>query len=224
MSIYDAVSGWFRQRRNKVFRARLEALHKALGRTVSILDVGGVETFWEVVGAMPFAEITIVNLPEAFEKPYWFPGRVVALQRVNGSALDLSAFKGKFDVVVSNSVIEHVGGWEDIGRAAQELRGAAAHGWVQTPAFSFPIEPHFALPFIHWFAPQIQAELLRILPHHGARKLENIGEARREAHGNNLLTVREFSFLFSGADISRERFLGLTKSMVATWGTMAEGA
>ncbi len=101
-------------------------------------------------------------------------------------------------------------------RGRTEIRGATR--LVLTPAFSFPIEPHFALPFIHWFAPQIQAKLLRVLPHHGAADLSDIGKARREVEANHILTASEFHFLFTDTNIIRERILGMTKSYTATWG------
>jgi hypothetical protein len=39
---------------------------------------------------------------------------------------------------------------------------------VQVPAFEFPVEQHFLLPFVHWFADPIQIKLLAAL--HGEFK------------------------------------------------------
>ena len=86
------------------------------------------------------------------------------------------------------------------------------------PNASFPIDPHFALPFIHWFDAPMRAQLLRILPHHTAGNLTDAGAAHIAVEENNLLSLREFQFLFSDAVILRERFLGMTKSLIATWG------
>jgi SAM-dependent methyltransferase len=54
-----------------------------------------------------------------------------------------------FDLAYSNSVVEH------LPRArreafAREVRRVARGWWVQTPAYSFPIEPHSLLPGAHW--------------------------------------------------------------------------
>src|SRR3954469_16525367 len=52
---------------------------------------------------------------------------------------------GAFDLAYSSSVVEHL---PPARRAAyaQELRRVAGGVWVQTPAFSFPVEPHALLP------------------------------------------------------------------------------
>ena len=88
------------------------------------------------------------------------------------------------------------------------------------PNASFPIDPHFALPFIHWFGAPMRAQLLKIFPHHAAGNLTDAGAAHIAVEENNLLSLREFQFLFSDAVILRERFLGMTKSLIATWGGM----
>jgi SAM-dependent methyltransferase len=55
----------------------------------------------------------------------------------------------EFDLVYCSSVIEHVAPARR--RAfATELRRVGRGYYVQTPAFSFPIEPHSLLPFAHW--------------------------------------------------------------------------
>ena len=52
----------------------------------------------------------------------------------------------------------------------------------------------------------------------GAGNLTDEGAAHIAVEENNLLSPREFQFLFSDAVILRERFLGMTKSLIATWG------
>ncbi len=56
---------------------------------------------------------------------------------------------GAFDLAYSSSVIEHVPKPRRAAFAAELHR--VSRGWyVQTPARSFPIEPHALLPFAHW--------------------------------------------------------------------------
>ncbi|WP_255695553.1 methyltransferase domain-containing protein [Rhodohalobacter sp. 614A] len=55
-------------------------------------------------------------------------------QYVQGDALDMHMFEDKsFDVVFSNSVIEHVGSFENQRRFADEVRRVGKAYWVQTP-------------------------------------------------------------------------------------------
>ena len=56
---------------------------------------------------------------------------------------------GEFDLAYSNSLIEHLPRSARPGFAA-ELRRIARGWWVQTPAYSFPVEPHALLPGAHW--------------------------------------------------------------------------
>lgn len=103
-----------------------------------------------------------------------------------------------FDVAFSNSVIEHILGDEDRERAAAEIRRVADRYWVQTPNRWFPIEPHYMVP------------LYQFLPRGVRRRYD-----RRRGNRIELLTAEELRRLFPDAEILRERFLGLTKSLVA---------
>jgi SAM-dependent methyltransferase len=56
---------------------------------------------------------------------------------------------GEFDLVYSSSVVEHIPP-ADRGAFASEIRRVGRGWFVQTPAWSFPIEPHALLPAAHW--------------------------------------------------------------------------
>jgi SAM-dependent methyltransferase len=74
-----------------------------------------------------------------------YPGPFV---RADASA-GLPFADGEFDLVYCSSVIEHVAP-ERREAFAAELRRVGRGWFVQTPAFSFPVEPHALLPFAHW--------------------------------------------------------------------------
>ena len=60
-------------------------------------------------------------------------------------------FKDKsFDAVFSNSVIEHVGTFEDQKMMANEVIRVTNFYFIQTPNLYFPIEPHFLVPFFQF--------------------------------------------------------------------------
>ncbi|HST56407.1 MAG TPA: class I SAM-dependent methyltransferase [Solirubrobacteraceae bacterium] len=89
----------------------------------------------------PELDITGVDL----EARPQYPGRFVHADAAAG----LPFADGEFDLVYCNSVIEHVAPARRDAFAAELRR--VGRGWlVQTPAFSFPIEPHALLPAAHW--------------------------------------------------------------------------
>jgi SAM-dependent methyltransferase len=74
-----------------------------------------------------------------------YPGPFVVADATAG----LPFADGEFDLAYCSSVIEHVP--RELREAfARELRRVARGWYVQTPAFSFPVEPHALLPFAHW--------------------------------------------------------------------------
>jgi SAM-dependent methyltransferase len=89
----------------------------------------------------PQLDITGVDLQERPD----YPGRFV---RADASE-DLPFADDEFDLVYCSSVIEHVPP-QRRQRFAGELRRVGRGWYVQTPAFSFPLEPHALLPAAHW--------------------------------------------------------------------------
>lgn len=69
---------------------------------------------------------------------------------VQGDVLKGLPFEdGEFDLVYCSSVIEHVAP-ADRQKFVAELERVGRGLLLQTPARSFPIEPHAVLPFAHW--------------------------------------------------------------------------
>ncbi|MCW2966887.1 MAG: class SAM-dependent methyltransferase [Solirubrobacteraceae bacterium] len=108
---------------------------------------------------------------------------------------------GEFDLAYSSSVIEHLAPASRTAFAAEVMR-VARSVFVQTPAFSFPIEPHALLPFAHWLAPGARRRYWRL---GAAGDWEDIALLRRG----------ELAALFPGATIHAERFGPVAKSWVA---------
>ncbi len=129
-------------------RARRHAEFFALARLrdgARVLDLGcGSLGLRALVGdgpVEPRLDITGVDLVERPDYPGPF---------VRADATERLPFADEqFDLVYCSSVIEHVPPPKRAAFAA-ELRRVARGYFVQTPAFSFPIEPHALLPFAHW--------------------------------------------------------------------------
>jgi len=144
-------------------------------------------------GLAPQLDVTGVDLADRPDYPGPF---------VRADAADRLPFDdGAFDLAYSSSVIEHVPP-ERRARFAAELRRVARGWWVQTPAFSFPVEPHALLPAAHW------------LPVPARRRLWRLGAAGgwEEIH---LLRRGELAALLPGSELHAERLGGLAKSWIA---------
>jgi SAM-dependent methyltransferase len=92
-------------------------------------------------GLEPTLEITGVDLHERPD----YPGPFVRADATEG----LPFAENEFDLVYCSSVIEHVAPAKRAAFAS-ELRRVGRGWFVQTPAFSFPLEPHALLPAAHW--------------------------------------------------------------------------
>jgi SAM-dependent methyltransferase len=123
-----------------------------------------------------------------------YPGPFVQADAAHG----LPFADGEFDLVYCSSVIEHVPPQSRAAFAA-ELRRVGSAWMVQTPARSFPIEPHSLLPFAHWLPVGLRRHYWRL---GAAREWEEIA----------LLSRGELEGLFGPA--RPERALGLVKSWV----------
>jgi SAM-dependent methyltransferase len=104
----------------------------------------------------------------------------------------------EFDLAYANSVIEHIPP-ERRSAFAQEVRRVARGWYVQTPAISFPIEPHSLLPAAHWLPMSVRRRYWRF----------GVGSDVDEIR---LLRRSELEALFGPA--IRERVGPLTKSWI----------
>jgi SAM-dependent methyltransferase len=101
----------------------------------------------------PDLDITGVDL---VERPA-YPGPFVRADATAG----LPFAEDEFDLVYCSSVIEHVPPSRRASFAA-ELRRVGRAWFVQTPARSFPIEPHSLLPGAHWLPPRLRRSYWRL--------------------------------------------------------------
>jgi len=116
--------------------------------------------------------------------------------------------------VFSNSVIEHVGGYEDQKQMAREVQRIGKRYFLQTPNFYFPFEPHFLFPFFQFFPLWLKVFLLRHFSLGWRDKIPDKGEAIKTANSVRLLKKEELKELFPGAVIHDEKFGGLTISFI----------
>jgi len=176
-----------------------------------VLDIGGTPDNWELIGVAP--RVVLLNMPRARAD------LAGAAQWVAGDGRSLPFRDAAFDVVFSNSVIEHVGDAASQERFAREVARVGRAYWVQTPNRGFPVEQHLLTPLVHWLPRRCQRA---IVPHFTVwSALTRPTPDRRDFYIEHflndirLLGAGEVARLFPGARIIRERFLGMTKSLVA---------
>jgi methyltransferase family protein len=178
-----------------------------------VLDLGGTAASW-LEGEVRPTHVTLVNLPGEASRADREASRVPWIDVVAGDACDTAADWGRFDLVYSNSVIEHVGGHERRQRFADTVHRHADSHWVQTPYRYFPIEPHYRLPFIQHVPVSVAARMMRAWPYAA------VGEAQRKDPVADVLSIELLSFAemhhyFPGSEVIRESFLGLPKGLIA---------
>lgn len=209
------VSKWFRIRRNKA----LSEVIAAFPAPPRILDVGGHPDFWKTIAAAGrAAHITVLN-SEVGENSSISEMSQSSLPKnmslIRGDALVLQFEDQSMDLVVCNSVLEHVGGWKNAQLAAKELTRVGRTGWVQVPAYEFPLEIHYMRPFVHWLSEPAREFFLRA----SVRRFRSMSsdEFRDMFNYVQLLTRKQMRMLFPNSTYRAERFLGLLKSHIVTW-------
>src|SRR3954469_19918693 len=166
-----------------------------------VLDVGGTPDTWNLPPARP--RVTLLNTPRTREElagaAFWVAG--------DGRALPFR--DGAFDVVFSNSVIEHVGDGESQRRFALEVARVGRAYWVQTPNRWFPVEQHLLTPIVHWLPKSWQRAVVPRFTVWAA--VRRVSADRRRFYLEHylsdvkLLGAGELGRMFPGARIIRER-------------------
>lgn len=179
-------------------------------RNCRILDVGGSSDTWFKSGLNK--NVTLLNLTRPRQKDI-----EMGFTYINGDALHMDMIEDQsYDIVYSNSVIEHVGGFEKQKRFASEIKRVGKSFWVQTPNRFFPVEPHLMFPFSQFMPPAMERWIAMNWPGSNYRKW-GIEEERvfLFLENTHLLSESELKILFPTSNIFKERVAGFTKSMVA---------
>ncbi|MBM3774061.1 MAG: class I SAM-dependent methyltransferase [Acidobacteria bacterium] len=176
----------------------------------TVLDVGGTPYNWSLAPLCP--RVTIVNLARA-------GAEMGGAAWVIADGRRLPFRDRAFEVVFSNSVIEHLGDERSQAEFAREVARVGRFFYVQTPNRWFPIEHHLLTPFLHFLPAKLAGWLARRFtlwrllarpsPDRAKYYIEHyLADVR-------LLDAGGLAKLFPKAIIARERFLGFTKSLAA---------
>jgi hypothetical protein len=183
----------------------------AISSETRILDIGGTPDCWQLLPVRP--RVVLLNTPRAKEDLGGAEGWVAG----DGRALPFR--DGAFDLVFSNSVIEHVGDRASQQAFAREVARVGRSFWVQTPNRWFPVEQHLFTPLVHWL-PRSWQRLLVPRVNLWSRLVPVTDDRRRFYLEHYLSDIRllgasDLKALFPRARLIRERLLGVTKSLIA---------
>jgi len=201
----DKVSLFFRQRRMRGF---IEMFNP--GPDTRILDVGGYHHTWRKSGVG--SRIHLLNIhsieyvPLEDDPPF---------EDSVGDGCALPFEDKSWEIIFSNSVIEHLGTQGQQRAFAAEAMRVGKAFWIQTPSRWFFFEPHLMTPFLHYLPVGMRRMLMKNFSIWGWAFRPSPGEVDDFLAEVRLLTYREMQELFPGCVILRERFLGMTKSLIA---------
>lgn len=190
--------------------AYFKNLIQKLIKPITILDIGGAQEYWVNMGLDDTAyKITLLNLSEQ-------PTISSNFCSVVGDATNLNNYADKsFDVVFSNSVIEHLFTKENQTKMAAEAIRVGKYHFIQTPNYYFPLEPHFLFPGFQFLPKSVRYSLINKFNLGHIPRKKDIDEARLIVEEIRLLTIKEMKELFPQSIIWKERFGGFVKSIVA---------
>ena len=100
---------------------------------------------------------TLLNLPPETKD---IPG----FRFIAGTAINLPYQAGDFDLIYSNSVIEHVGSKQNQEKFSEEVHRVCDKYIVQTPSLWFPLEPHSLIPLFQFIPHALRAFLIMLVP------------------------------------------------------------
>jgi hypothetical protein len=176
---------------------------------MSVIDLGGSLSTWQRAPVRA-KHVHVVNISKPpTEVPEW-----AEVERGDACALPAHIANRRYDLVFSNSVIEHVGGHERRLRFAESVRSLSDRHWVQTPYRYFPIEPHWLFPGLQFLPIAMRARLAHRWPlayTPGRPKAAVLSTVM----WTELIDRTQMRHYFPDSQLLSERVAGLTKSLVA---------
>ncbi len=199
--ILKTLSTKLRKRRFEKFKSLLDVREDDY-----ILDVGGLPWDWIKWGYQ--GKVLCLSL-SGLKEGFYGENKNIEYRKVDVTNIPFE--DNSFEVVYSNSLLEHVGE-EHQERIISEIKRVGKKYWVQVPNRNFIFEPHYKFPFYHFFPRFVR---LLIAKHYTAKLLKH-GYYLNEVDSIALPNKKEFTTKwFPGDDIYVEKFYGLKKSFVA---------
>jgi hypothetical protein len=191
----------------------LSKMEKA--ESIHILDVGGTYHYWKTMTpqSLNHVNITLLNL-----KKESLPQGLKGFNSVAGDIRSALFSYDEYDVVFSNSVIEHLGSQADMRKFADRIRQSGKPYYIQTPSKWFPMEPHSRLLFFQFLPRVVRAWMIWHFKINYFPRAETYRDCLGVSDSTIMLSKRQVCALFPEAEIVTERLFGMPKSYTAIQG------
>lgn len=211
-----SVGKYFRKKRIKYLQKLISFVHSQNNR-VRILDIGGTSQYWSIIDKQFLTKNNVTIVGVNLQKLQNFADEDYYKHEVGDASTNLweKFDKNDFDIVHSNSVIEHVGDWRNMKAFAKNVNEFNGYHYIQTPNYWFFIEPHCMIPFFQFLPKPLRVSLVMRFQLGHWLKANNIDEAVEIVDSARLLDKRMMNALFKDSKIIKERFLFFTKSLIA---------
>lgn len=198
----DSIAARYRRKRWDAMYAQFPDLER-----MSVIDLGGRVGTWMRAPTRP-AHVHIVNLePPDADVPDW-----IEVDHADACELPKQIASREYDLVFSNSVLEHLGGHARRLAFADAVHALSERHWIQTPYRYFPIEPHWLFPWFQHLPIAARVAITRRWPLVHSR---DAGSAVDAVMSVELLSRTELHRYFPDSRIVTERIGPLVKSITA---------
>ena len=176
---------------------------------MSVIDLGGEPETW-IQSPLHPKHVHVVNIETLpTDVPDW-----IEVDFGDACGLPEQIARRRYDLVFSNSVLEHVGGHERRLRFAETVSELAPQHWVQTPYRYFPVEPHWVAPGMQYLPVRVRASMAQWWPLANV-KSKDLREALGGVLWTELVDKTQMRYYFPESQVVTERFMGLPKSLIA---------
>jgi hypothetical protein len=204
----ESLGARTRARRWEVFCHAFPELER-----MAVLDLGGTTEAWRRAPVKP-KTVVVLNLTEPGTSDDPSVTAVAGDACDARGALSMAGIDQEFDLVFSNSLIEHVGGHASRRAVASEVAALAPYHWVQTPNRHFPVEPHWLFPGMQFLPVRLRITVAEKWPLSHTPPSSH-QDAQENVLWTELIGVSELRAYFPDSEIFKERLAGLTKSITA---------
>lgn len=117
-----------------------------------------------------------------------------------------------FDIVFSNAVIEHVGGYADQEQMAAEIMRVGKRWFVTTPNRSYPFEFHTRLPFVTWLPGHAYLSFSKIVRYSHCQRKYVFGS--RYGSPLRLMNAGDLKRCFPNSRIIKQRVTFMAETLI----------